>query len=50
MTGRYWHSECAGCSSYGIECETGCEYSDDPERCKCFTPLKYDEYNEYDED
>ncbi len=38
-TGRYFHSECLGCSAYGIECEKGCEYSDNPNPCTEFTPV-----------
>lgn len=38
MRGLYWHSECLGCKSYGIECEVGCEYDDDPGRRECFVP------------
>lgn len=51
MNGQYWHSECLGCSSYGNECETGCEYSDIEESCKSFTPIvsKFPEYSSYTE-
>jgi len=38
----YWHGECQGCESYGVECETGCEYSENPDPCPCFTPKVYD--------
>lgn len=53
MRGKYFHSECAGCQSYGIECETGCEYDDDPNSRSCFTPRVVDyEFKEdfYEED
>lgn len=37
MEGIYWHSECAGCASFGIECDSSCEYDNDPNERKCFT-------------
>lgn len=49
MQGYYWHGECAGCSSFGIECERDSEYSDDPNPCQSFTPI-IDETDEYEED
>lgn len=36
---KYFHSECAGCVSFGNECDTDCEFDDSPERCKYFKPL-----------
>lgn len=55
--GKYWHSECSGCASYGIECDPSCEYDDDPNSRTCYTS-KYpscpaeDEtyYPDYDDD
>ena len=46
MQGKY--CECAGCMSYGTECESGCKYSDSPDRCKSYIPLDLDEDREYD--
>lgn len=40
MTGKYFHSECSGCVSFGTECEPECEFDDNPEFCKYFKPLQ----------
>lgn len=50
MQGNYFHTECHGCNSYGIECNIGCEYGDDPDRRTCFTPKVEENYEEHFEE
>ena len=40
--GRYFHSECRGCVSYGTECEEECEYDDYPDPCPYFKSAQED--------